>query len=89
MKVIVTGADADIREMLGPRLLERRYQRAGLDTGLIRCGWLFTIQRTRSMIPMPARQPSNPGLRRSKRAEPSCKSVVRAPKPFRAAGGER
>ncbi len=85
MKVIVTGADADIREMLGPKLLEGAYRRAGL----IRCGWLFNIQRTRSMIPMPARQPSNPGPRRSKRAEPLFKSVVRAPKPLRAAGGER
>ncbi len=89
MKVIVTGADADIREMLRPKLLERGCRRAGLDTGLNRCGWLFTVQRTRSMIPMPARQPSNPGPRRSKRAEPLSKSVVRAPKPFRAAGGER
>ncbi len=89
MKVIVTGAEADIREMLGPKLLEGEYQRAGLDAGLIRCGWLSNIQRTRSMIPMPARQPSNPGPRRSKRAEPLSKSVVRAPKPFRAAGGER
>jgi hypothetical protein len=85
MKVIITGADADIREMLGPKLLEGEYRRAGLN----RCGWLFNIQRTRSMIPMPARQPSNPGPRRSKRAEPLSKSVVRAPKPFRAAGGER
>ncbi len=89
MKIIITGAEADIREMLGPKLLERMYRRAGLDAGLNRYGWLFKVQRTRSMIPMPARQPSNPGLRRSKRAEPSCKSVVRAPKPFRAAGGER
>ncbi len=89
MKVIVTGAEADIREMLGPKLLEGEYQRAGLDAGLIRCGWLSNIQRTRSMIPMPARQPSNSGPRRSKRAEPLFKSVVRAPKPLRAAGGER
>lgn len=89
MKVIVTGADADTREVLGPKLLERGCQRAGLNAGLNRCGWLFNVQRTRPMIPMPARQRSNPDPRRSKRAEPLSKSVVRAPKPFRAAGGER
>ena len=89
MKVIVTGADADIRKVLGPKLLEGEYQRAGLDTGLNRCGWLFNVQRTRLMIPMPAGQRSNHGLHRMKRAEPLSKSVVRAPKPFRTAGGER
>jgi hypothetical protein len=89
MKVIVTGADADIREVLGPKLLEGEYQRAGLDTGLNRCGWLFNVQRTQPMTLMLARQCSNLGPRRSKRVEPLSKSVVRAPKPFRAAGGER
>lgn len=89
MKVIVTGADADTRAVLGPKLFERGYQRPRLDTGLNRCGWSFNVQRTRSMIPMPARQRSNPDPRRLKRAGPLSKSVVRAPKPFRAAGGEQ
>ena len=85
MKVIVTGADAEIREMPGPKPLEGGYQRAGL----YRCRWLFNVQRIRPMILKPARQRANPGPRRSKRAELFFKSVVRAPKPLRAAGGER
>ena len=89
MKVMVTGADVEIREMPGSKPLEGGYQRAGPDTGLNRCRWLFNDQRTPPMILTPARQRANPGPRRSKRAEPLSKSVVRAPKPFRAAGGER
>jgi hypothetical protein len=43
MKVLVTGADAYIGVLLAPMLLEQQHDVVGLDTGLYRNGWLYTV----------------------------------------------
>ncbi len=47
MKVLVTGTDGYIGVMLGPTLLERGHEVAGLDTGFYRDSWLYNNGLTR------------------------------------------
>ena len=50
MKVLFTGADGYIGAVLGPKLLQRGHQAAGIDTGFYRRGWLFDDHQTRPMV---------------------------------------
>jgi nucleoside-diphosphate-sugar epimerase len=47
MRVLVTGTDGYVGAVLGPYLLERGHDVAGLDCGYYRAGWLFEDGRTR------------------------------------------
>ena len=50
MRILYTGADGYIGAVLGPKLLDRRHEATGIDTGLYRRGWLFDDGRTRPMV---------------------------------------
>jgi nucleoside-diphosphate-sugar epimerase len=50
MKVLITGADGYIGAVLGPFLMERGHDVAGLDCGFYRDGWLFDDSRRRPPV---------------------------------------
>ncbi len=50
MHVLITGADGYIGSLLGPYLLQRRIQAAGLDTGFYRSGWLYPTSAPRPFV---------------------------------------
>jgi nucleoside-diphosphate-sugar epimerase len=50
MNVLITGADGYIGAVLGPFLMERGHNVAGLDSGFYRNGWLFDDGRRRPSV---------------------------------------
>jgi nucleoside-diphosphate-sugar epimerase len=50
MNVLITGADGYIGAVLGPFLIERGHNVAGLDSGFYRNGWLFDDSRRRPAV---------------------------------------
>ncbi|HEV2549697.1 MAG TPA: SDR family oxidoreductase [Stellaceae bacterium] len=50
MNVLITGADGYIGAVLGPFLMERGHNVAGLDSGFYRNGWLFDDSRRRPPV---------------------------------------
>src|SRR5690349_21062798 len=50
MNVLITGADGYIGAVLGPFLMERGHNVAGLDSGFYRNGWLFDDGRRRPPV---------------------------------------
>jgi nucleoside-diphosphate-sugar epimerase len=50
MNVLITGADGYIGAVLGPFLMERGHNVAGLDSGFYRNGWLFDDSRRRPAV---------------------------------------
>ena len=50
MNVLITGADGYIGAVLGPYLMERGHNVAGLDSGFYRNGWLFDDGRRRPAV---------------------------------------
>ena len=49
MRVLVTGADGYIGTVLGPRLVERRFDVVGVNCGFYRGGWLYNDDRPRPL----------------------------------------